>query len=94
MSPYSLTLTLPQRVTQTEAELVLALLEREVALHPEAGVVLDAASLTVFDSSALALLLALRRRQTSQGRVLRVSGWPSRLSQLARLYGVRDLLPP
>lgn len=93
MSPYILTLTLPQRVTQTETELVLALLEREVALHPTAGIVLDAAALTVFDSSALALLLSLRRRQTSQGRVLRVSGWPQRLAQLATLYGVRDLLP-
>jgi phospholipid transport system transporter-binding protein len=92
MSPYNLTLSLPERLTLTEAELVLALLDREVALHPDAGAVLDAASLKVFDSSALALLLALRRRQLARGRALRVHGWPSRLSNLAALYGVRDLL--
>jgi len=93
MIPYNLILTLPERLTLTEVSLVLALLDRQVALHPEAGIVIDAASLTVFDSSALALLLALRRRQVSRGRVLRVNGWSQRLAQLATLYGVRGLLP-
>lgn len=92
MSPYNLTLSLPERLTQIETELVLALLDREVALHPDAGIVLNAAALKVFDSSALALLLALRRRQIARGRALRVNGWPSRLNNLAKLYGVRDLL--
>lgn len=92
MSPYNLTLSLPERLTLKETELVLALLDREAALHPDAGIVLDAALLTVFDSSALALLLALRRRQLARGRALRVNAWPSRLSNLAALYGVRDLL--
>lgn len=94
MSPYNLTLSLPERLTLTENRLVLALLDREVGLHPDAGVVLNAAPLKVFDSSALALLLALRRRQTTRGKAFRVSGWPTRLNQLADLYGVRELLAP
>ncbi|MBT9465571.1 STAS domain-containing protein [Hydrogenophaga sp.] len=92
MSQYTLTLTLPERLTLAETTLILARLDRETALHPRAGVVLNAASLNVFDSSALALLLAVRRGQITRGKVLRVSGWPSRLNQLATLYGVRDLL--
>ncbi len=92
MSPYNLTLSLPERLTLGECQRVLALLDREAALHPDAYIVLDAAPLTVFDSSALALLLELRRRQGAGGKALRVSGWPSRLNQLAQLYGVRGLL--
>jgi phospholipid transport system transporter-binding protein len=92
MSRYSLTLTLPERLTQAETPFVLALLEREVALHPDAGVVLNVATLSAFDSSALALLLALRNQLAIRGKSFRVSCWPHRLHQLATLYGVRDLL--
>jgi phospholipid transport system transporter-binding protein len=57
-------------------------------------VVLDAADLTDFDSSALAVLLGLRRVLTHKGSVLRVEAMSPRLLELARLYGVLDLLQP
>jgi len=54
--------------------------------------VLDASGLQAFDSSALAVLLTLRRRAQAQGGVLQVQGMPERLQGLAALYGVADLL--
>jgi phospholipid transport system transporter-binding protein len=45
-----------------------------------------------FDSSALAVLLGLRRVLTQEGSVLRVEGMTPRLRELASLYGVMDLL--
>jgi phospholipid transport system transporter-binding protein len=53
---------------------------------------LDASALTDFDSSALAVLLGLRRVLTQKGSVLRVEGMTPRLRELASLYGVMDLL--
>lgn len=58
---------------------------------PEA-VSLDASSLREFDSSALAVLLGLRRFLSQKGCALRVEGMTPRLRELASLYGVIDLL--
>lgn len=57
-------------------------------------VLVDAAALQQFDSSALAVLLACRREAHSLGRSLEVQGLTARLAQLARLYGVLPLLQP
>ncbi len=86
------TLELPERLTLADADQTLARLGGELAQHADATVVVNAASLQVFDSSALAVLLELRRRLQAQGKTLRVNGWPRRLEDLAALYGVRDLL--
>jgi phospholipid transport system transporter-binding protein len=56
-------------------------------------VVADAGSLSRFDSSALALLLACRRQAQALGRAFYVSGLPPRLRQLAGLYGIAELIP-
>lgn len=88
----ALTLALPERLTVAETPPVLLRFESELAHHPEAEVVVDVGSLKTFDSAALAVLLALRRRQHARGKVLRVTGWPQRLQDLAALYGVRGLL--
>lgn len=85
-------LALPDRLTLAEAAATLARLGDALSRQPGATVEVDAGSLRVFDSSALAVLLELRRRLLSQGKSLRVSGWPGRLEELASLYGVRDLL--
>ena len=63
-------------------------------LDNDAGteVVVDAAALQRFDSSALAVLLELRRQCLAAGKGLRVSGLPARLRDLAGLYGVGELL--
>ena len=54
--------------------------------------VLDAAPLQHFDSSALALILGLKRHCQAAGRELRVQGLPERLCGLAQLYGVAELI--
>jgi phospholipid transport system transporter-binding protein len=85
-------LELPERLTLADADQTLARLGGELALQADATVVVNAGSLQVFDSSALAVLLELRRRLMALGKTLRVDGWPRRLEDLAALYGVRDLL--
>ena len=54
----------------------------------------DAASLRVFDSSAVAVLLELRRLLRAEGKTLQVRHWPRRLESLMGLYGVNELLAP
>jgi phospholipid transport system transporter-binding protein len=84
-------LTLPSVVTHDQA--------LETAYGLKAGVVseatavlLDATALTQFDSSALAVMLACRREAIAAGKTFSVQGLPVRLSQLASLYGVAELL--
>jgi len=45
-----------------------------------------------FDSSALALILGLRRHCQAAGRPLRLQGSSERLQGLAKLYGVAELM--
>lgn len=85
-------LELPERLTLAEADQTLARLGSELAGRSEATVVVNAGPLQVFDSSALSVLLELRRRLLAQGKALQVNGWPRRLEDLASLYGVRELL--
>jgi len=54
--------------------------------------IVDASELAEFDSSAVALLLEARRRAAARGRTLRIDGAPAQLVELARLYGVDELL--
>lgn len=61
---------------------------------PASGVV-DLAGLVNADSSALAVLLALRRRAQTEGhRPLSFPGVPPTLDALARVYGVESTLVP
>jgi len=86
------TLALPERLTLEEAVPTLERLDGQLAQQGGANVVLQAASLREFDSSALAVLLELRRRLQARGKTLTVEGWPRRLQDLAGLYGVQELL--
>ncbi|WP_101047705.1 STAS domain-containing protein [Macromonas nakdongensis] len=87
---------LPPRLTHAEAS---AYLDRCVAAARAGGMStgvawqLDASALADFDSSALAVLLALRRRALAAGGHLQVLGLSARLRDLAALYGVSELLP-
>lgn len=85
---------LPARLTHAESPACLAgceaALRRCAAGEP---VELDAAALQEFDSSAVALLLALVRAAREGGVELRLHALPPRLRELAGLYGVGDLLP-
>ncbi len=53
---------------------------------------IDANGLKNFDSSALALLLHLRRGAVAANAELKVHNAPARLTQLAMLYGVNELI--
>lgn len=66
---------------------------RRSSAGSEASWTLDVSGLTHFDSAALAALLAVHRTVRGRGERLRLTGLPTRLSDLATLYGVRDLLP-
>jgi ABC-type transporter Mla MlaB component len=58
---------------------------------PSRGTV-DLRGITHADSSALAVMLALLRRATREGRTLVFAGMPDALVALARVYGVDELL--
>jgi phospholipid transport system transporter-binding protein len=87
----SLALVLPERVTLSEATQVLVDLEARL---PSSGLVLlDASALQTFDSSVVAVLLALQRRLATHGQKLQVCQRSDRLQALLTLYGVAELLP-
>ena len=88
-------LKLPAVLTHDQATALvktfhMVLMAEPANLEP---VVADAGSLSRFDSSALALLLACRRQAQALGRAFYVSGLPPRLRQLAGLYGIAELIP-
>ena len=72
----------------------LAALLKGMREQSESSVVLDAMPLTRFDSAALAVLLELRRQAATLGKQLSIRGLPGRLSDLAALYGIAELLQP
>lgn len=85
---------LPQRLTHAEAVRCLAECE-SVLRQADTGsrAVLDATALREFDSSAVAVLLALGRAARQRQVVLELHGLPQRLRELSALYGVGELLP-
>ena len=85
-------LVLPAELTHAQATACLRMLVQ--GLRAEAGpqVLVDATALQRFDSSALALLLELRRECLAQGKTLALQGVSARLLDLAVLYGVAELL--
>ena len=87
------TVGLPERLTLQESVQELARLDRALAAQAGPIVSLDASALRVFDTSAVSVLLELRKRLMAQGKTLAVTQWPKRLRDLVGLYGVADLLP-
>ena len=86
-------LVLPAELTHEHAAACCRMLEQGMRSEPSAQVVADAAALTRFDSSALAVLLDCRREALALGKTFSVKGLPPRLRVLAGLYGVAELLP-
>ena len=83
---------LPAATTLDQASMLLGLLDKSLAETEAAALRIDASALREFDTSALALLLEAQRRIKLQGGSLVVVGAPSKLIELARLYGVDQLL--
>lgn len=88
-------LRLPAELTHRQATACLAqLLQSLKGALPGSAVVVDAAPLQVFDTSALAVLLEFRREALASGLGFGVQGLPGALAGMAGLYGVDGLLPP
>jgi len=85
-------LDLPAQLTHTSASACLRELAAAVPDQP-AEVVVCATKLGRFDSAALAVLLCLRRDALALGKSFSVTKLPERLTDLARLYGIAELLP-
>jgi phospholipid transport system transporter-binding protein len=86
-------LKLPDTLTQNQATDCLAELTQGVQREADSQVIVDAGLLRNFDSSALAVLLAVRRECARAGKHFTVQGLPQRLRDLAALYGIERLLP-
>jgi phospholipid transport system transporter-binding protein len=84
-------LVLPQKITHEQARGHLEQLKKGVQSETT-QVVFDATALQQFDSSALAVLLELRRECARLGKQFVVQAMPARLLDLARLYGIDSLL--
>lgn len=86
-------LVLPDQLTHAQAAACQRMLSQ--ALQTEQGdtVVVDAGALQRFDSSALAVLLACGREARALGKRMAMASMPARLADLARLYGIAELLP-
>lgn len=85
-------LSLPVELTHGEANACLSQLMAGLGAEP-AAVVVNAQPLQRFDSSALAVLLELRRNCLRAGKSMVVQGLPKHLLDLAVLYGIETLLP-
>jgi phospholipid transport system transporter-binding protein len=81
---------LPERLTMSEGRATLEALLPQLKAATIAE--LDASHLQVLDTAAIALLLACQRQAHAQGRSLLVTGVSDKLRNLARLYGVNELL--
>ncbi|WP_027014008.1 STAS domain-containing protein [Comamonas composti] len=88
------TLELPRELTYRQARNCLLQLRPKVEAAQAQQVVMDASRIEVFDSSALAVLLACRRAAQEAGKQLLVKGLPKGLRSMAVLYGVDGLLQP
>ena len=84
-------LKLPVKITHNDAGALVSNLIGQVFAQPDA-VEVGAQQLVEFDSSALAVLLACRRAALAAGKQFSVSALPSKLAQLATLYGVEQLM--
>ncbi len=87
---------LPEIATLEQAPGLLGQVDAALAAAGGASVVIDASALRDFDTSAVALLLEARRRGKRANVEVRIDGVPPKLVELARLYGVDELLslPP
>lgn len=87
-------LKLPTALLHDQANACLAQWVAQLPASLPSEVALDASALTEFDSSALAVLLGLRRELVQRGSALQVAGMTPHLRELASLYGVLELLQP
>ena len=86
-------LVLPSELTHRQASATLSMLLQALRGDQGPQLVVNAAALQVFDSSALAVLLECRREALAERKAFAVKGLPAALVGMAALYGVAELLP-
>lgn len=86
-------LQLPATLMHHTAKTCLAELQQALQATPETTVKVNLAALQRFDSTALAVLLELSAQAQRVGKKLVLQAMPSRLNDLARVYGIDALLP-
>lgn len=87
-------LVLPSELTHRHARACLRMLVQGLPSQTGPAVVVDAGSLTRFDTSALAVLIEFRRESFALGKEFVIRDLSPRLADLAKVYGVADLLMP
>ncbi len=85
-------LTFPATLTHADASACVAHWLSQSPVGQGQVVQLCGSGLQRFDSSALSAVLALRRHLADRGQTLALDGLPPRLTELATLYGVDELL--
>jgi phospholipid transport system transporter-binding protein len=83
---------LPEQATLEQAAELAAGLPAALTSSGSGELRVDASALKSFDSSTIALLMQAHRLAHAAGRGYEVVGAPAKLSELARLYGVEDLV--
>ena len=85
-------IALPAQLTLKDAKAALSDLAPAIAQATDATITIDAAALVQIDSAVLAVLLECRRQAEARQLGFEVVHAPRRLAELARLYGVQELL--
>jgi len=85
---------LPETLTLAQAKAAVQSIEDALGQGSveKGALVIDAAALRNFDTSAIAVLLEARRLAQAAGRALDVRGAPPAMVELSGLYGVDALL--
>ena len=83
---------LPASLTLKDAQAVLESLRQSLAAGSGEVWRVDAAPVTQLDTSALAVLLECSRMAAAAKRKFQIVNAPARMSDLAHLYGVDELL--
>jgi phospholipid transport system transporter-binding protein len=85
-------LVLPVQLTHANAQSCLRMLVQGLPAQSESSVSVDAKALENFDSAALAVLIELRSQCLTIGKGMLIHGMPKPLMNLAKLYGIDELL--
>jgi phospholipid transport system transporter-binding protein len=89
----SATYQLPQQISHENAEEVLAAGARSLEGLPAGSAwVINCQSLQSFDSSALSVILSLKRRAAKASVTVELMAVPEKLASLARVYDLADIV--
>ena len=89
----ALSIPLPQTLMVHSARQALDELSALITKHVGSTIHLDASALRQFDSAALAVLLECNRLARRAGKACFIDHAPAKLTALAALYGLDELLP-